>query len=302
MAFVSSSPLMIPPFLEPGDTIGIATPASPYDREPFEAGLTILRQWGYVPQLGRRGIRKKRYLAGSDAERAAELMDLFQDPAIKAVLCARGGYGAMRLLDRLDFPALGKQPKMFIGFSDITVLLLACFSRAHLLTFHGPMVTTLARLTPASRDQFRFTLRGVILESLPLPRQGEINGGQAQGILLGGNLTLLTHLIGTPFEPDWSRAILFVEDEGEPGYRLDRLFVHLRLAGVLGRIRGLLLGRLKCPGLMKKDLEVIREIVSGLDIPIWQGLPFGHGRQNFTLPVGAPVELDGEQGMLRFPW
>ncbi len=213
------SPLIVPPFLEPGDTIGIATPASPYDREPFETGLAILRQWGYSPQLGRRGIRKKRYLAGSDSERAEELMDLFQDPAIKAILCARGGYGAMRLLDRLDYPALGKQPKMFIGFSDITVLLLACFRRAHLLTFHGPMVTTLARLTAASRDQFRFTLRGAFLESLPLPRQGKINGGRAQGLLLGGNLTLLAHLVGTPFEPDWTRAILFVEDEGEPGYR-----------------------------------------------------------------------------------
>jgi len=302
MTSAKSSRLIVPPFLEPGDTIGIATPASLYDRELFEAGLAILRQWGYFPQLGRRGIRKKRYLAGSDSERAEELMDLFQDPTIKAILCARGGYGAMRLLDRLDYPALGKQPKMFIGFSDITVLLLACFRQAHLLTFHGPMVTTLARLTAASRDQFRFTLRGVFLESLPLPRQGKINGGRAQGLLLGGNLTLLAHLIGTSFEPDWDQAILFVEDDGEPGYRLDRLFVHLRLSGVLGRIKGLLLGRLSGPGLMKKDFEVIRETFAGLDIPIWQGLPFGHGRQNWTLPVGAPVELDGERGLLTFPW
>jgi muramoyltetrapeptide carboxypeptidase len=296
------SPLIVPPFLEPGDTIGIATPASPYDREPFEAGLTILRQWGYSAQLGRRGIRKKKYLAGSDAERAAELMDLFQDPTIKAVLCARGGYGAMRLLELLDYREIKRNPKLFIGFSDITVLLLACFHRAHLLTCHGPMVTTLARLTAASRDQFRFTLRGVFLESLPLPRQGKIHGGRAQGLLLGGNLTLLAHLIGTSFEPEWDRAILFVEDDGEPGYRLDRLFVHLRLAGVLGRIRGLLLGRMSAAGLTKKDFEVIRETFTGLDIPIWQGLPFGHGRENLTLPVGAPVELDGEQGLLRFPW
>ncbi len=127
MTFAKSSRLIVPPFLEPGDTIGIATPASLYDRELFEAGLAILRQWGYSPQLGRRGIRKKRYLAGSDSERAEELMDLFQDPEIKAILCARGGYGAMRLLDRLDYRVLSRRPKMFIGFSDITVLLLACF-------------------------------------------------------------------------------------------------------------------------------------------------------------------------------
>jgi len=302
MTSAKSSRLIVPPFLEPGDTIGIATPASPYDREPFEAGLAILRQWGYSPQLGRRGIRKKRYLAGSDSERASELMDLFQDPAVKAILCARGGYGAMRLLPLLDYREINKNPKLFIGFSDITVLLLALWKKARLMTFHGPMVTTLARLTTASRDQLRFTLRGVFLESLSLPRQGKINGGRAQGLLLGGNLTLLAYLIGTSFEPDWDRAILFVEDDGEPGYRLDRLFVHLRLSGVLGRIRGLLLGRLSGAGLTKKDFEVFRETFAGLNIPIWQGLPFGHGRQNWTLPVGAPVELDGEQGILRFPW
>jgi muramoyltetrapeptide carboxypeptidase len=302
MTSARSSRLIVPPFLELGEPIGIATPASPYDREPFEAGLTILRQWGYSPRLGRRGIRKKRYLAGSDSERAEELMDLFLDPAIKAILCARGGYGAMRLLPLLNYREINKNPKLLIGFSDITVLLLSLWKKARLMTFHGPMVTTLARLTAASRDQFRFTLRGVLPESLSLPRSGRITGGQAQGILLGGNLTLLTHLIGTPFEPDWSRAILFLEDEGEQGYRLDRLFVHLRLSGVLGQIKGLLLGQFNGKGIMKKDFEMIREIFFGLPIPIWQGLPVGHGRENLTLPIGAPVELDGDQGLLRFPW
>jgi muramoyltetrapeptide carboxypeptidase len=301
MASFNSSQLIVPPFLEPGAAIGIASPASPADRKPLEAGLAILRQWGYAPRLGRRGIRKKRYLAGSDAERAEELMELFQDPEVEAILCARGGYGAMRLLDLLDYREINRNPKLFIGFSDITVLLLAFWKKSRLLTFHGPMVTTLARLTAASRDQFRFTLRGVFLESLPLPRQGKIHGGRAQGLLLGGNLTLLSHLIGTSFEPDWDRAILFVEDDGESGYRLDRLFVHLRLSGALGRVRGLLLGQLNGPGLGKRDFELIRETFAGLDIPIWQGLPFGHGRQNWTLPVGAPVELDGERGLLRLP-
>jgi muramoyltetrapeptide carboxypeptidase len=301
MASFNSSQLIVPPFLEPGAAIGIASPASPADRKPLEAGLAILRQWGYAPRLGRRGIRKKRYLAGSDAERAEELMELFQDPEVEAILCARGGYGAMRLLDLLDYREIKKNPKLFVGFSDITALLLAFWKKSRLLTLHGPMVTTLARLTAASRDQFRFTLRGVFWESLPLPRQGKIHGGQGQGLLLGGNLTLLSHLIGTSFEPDWDRAILFVEDDGESGYRLDRLFVHLRLSGALGRVRGLLLGQLNDPGLGKRDFELIRETFAGLDIPIWQGLPFGHGRQNWTLPVGAPVELDGERGLLRLP-
>lgn len=296
------SRLIVPPFLEPGDTIGIPTPASCCAREPFQQGLKILRQWGYSIQIGRKGIRKKRYLAGTDPERAEELMGFFMNPSVKAILCARGGYGAMRLLDRLDYQAIRQQPKIFIGFSDITVLLLAFWEKARLMTFHGPMITTLAHTAPASRNQFHSTLRGVFPESLSLPRQGRIKGGQAQGILLGGNLTLLTHLIGTPFEPDWSRAILFLEDEGEQGYRLDRLLVHLRLSGVLGRIRGILLGQFNGRAILKKDWAVIQEIFLGLEIPIWQGLPVGHGRENLTLPIGAPVHLDGDQGILTFPF
>jgi muramoyltetrapeptide carboxypeptidase len=294
--------LIIPPFLSPGDTVGIATPASLYDRELFEKGLQVLKGWGFVTRVGRKGIRKRRFLAGSDPERAEELLGMFRDAEIKAVVCARGGYGAMRLLPLLDYRVIRRNPKLFVGFSDITVLSAALLRKAGLLTFHGPMVTTLARTRPVFRQGMRSILLGGLPDMIPLPPEGKIRGGKAVGVLLGGNLTLLTHLIGTPYEPTWDGAILFVEDQGEEPYRLDRLLAHLRLAGVLERISGLLLGQLSEKKISKPDWDLFRENFSGLDIPIWRGLPIGHGRDNVTMPVGAPVELDGEKGWLTFPW
>jgi muramoyltetrapeptide carboxypeptidase len=298
----TSRKLIIPPFLEPGHTIGIPAPASLYDQGLFEKGVQVLEGWGFKTRPGRSRIRKKRFLAGSDPERAAELAEMFLDPGIKAVICARGGYGAMRLLERLDYRVIKKNPKLFIGFSDITVLLTAFWGKAGLLTFHGPVVTTLARTGPVFREQLRSILLGGLPETILLPPAGKISGGRATGVLLGGNLTLLTHLIGTPLEPSWKGAILFVEDQGEEPYRLDRLLVHLRLAGVLDRISGLLLGQLSEGKIADPDWELFRENFNGLNIPIWKGLPIGHGRDNLTLPIGAPVELDGDTGQLNFLW
>jgi muramoyltetrapeptide carboxypeptidase len=299
-AMTQGKRLLIPPFIKEGDTIGIAAPASLYQKDWFEEGLRIVEGWGFRVRLGRKTIRKTRFLAGPDQERADELMEFFADPEIKAVLCARGGYGAMRILERLDYRVVRRNPKMFFGFSDITVLLLAFYQRSTMMTFHGPMVTTLARTVPAFRRQLRATLLGILPETVPLPPGGKINGGRSEGILLGGNLTLITHLIGTPFEPDWNRAVLFLEDDGEQGYRLDRLLFHLRLAGILEKINGLLFGQFNGKAIPKNDFRVIREIFLELKKPIWQGLPVGHGQRNLTLPVGAPVHFDGDQGKLCF--
>lgn len=297
-----SRKLIIPPFLEPGDTIGIPTPGSLYDRRLLEKGLEILKGWGFVTRAGRKGIRKRRFLAGSDSERAEELLGMFLDPEIRAVVCARGGYGAMRLLPLLDYRVMKKNPKLFVGFSDITVLSAAFLRKANLLTFHGPMVTTLDQTRSAFREGLRSILLGGLPERISLPPGGKVRGGKAVGVLLGGNLTLLTHLIGTPYEPPWDGAILFVEDQGEAPYRLDRLLVHLRLAGVLARISGLLLGQLSEKKIAKAEWDLFRESFHELNIPIWRGLPIGHGRENLTLPVGAPVELDGDTGRLTFLW
>ena len=290
--------LTVPPFLKPGDTIGIATPASPYKAEALREGIHLLKQWGFRVVLGRKGIARKGYLAGTDRERAEEIMGLFADPGIKAILCSRGGYGAMRILDFLDFKTIKNHPKLFMGFSDITVLLMALWKKADLMGWHGPMVTTLPQLTASSLIRMRATLMGFYQIQIPLDTDRAIRPESARGVLIGGNLTLLTHLIGTPYEPVWDQAILFLEDCGEEPYRMDRLFAHLRLSGCLERVSAILLG--KITGSNKKDLplSLLKEILNDSNIPIWGGLPLGHGSRNIPLPVGAPAFLDAEKALL----
>ncbi len=290
--------LIVPPFLKPGDTIGIATPASPFKAEVLLKGIHLIEQWGFKVALGRKGIARKGYLAGTDRERAEELTGLFTDPEIKAILCSRGGYGAMRILDYLDFKTIKDHPKLFMGFSDITVLLIALWEKIRLMSFHGPMVTTLPQLTASSLIKVQTTLLGHYQIHIPLNRDRAILPGSARGELIGGNLTMLTHLIGTAYEPCWDQAILFLEDCGEDPYRVDRLFTHLRLRGCLEKVSAVLLGTIT--GSDKKSLRMglIKEILIDSNIPVWTGLPIGHGSRNIPLPIGAPAFLDAEKALL----
>ena len=289
--------LTVASFLQTGDTIGIATPASPYHRKNFEAGIQILKQWGFNVARGR-AVSRKGYLAGTDRERAEELMGFFLDPAIKAIICSRGGYGAMRLLDLLDYKTIRKHPKLFLGFSDITVLLMALWKKSRLMTFHGPMVVSLPKLNPLSLARVRSVLSGAYAFEIPLCPVEPFSGRSTEGILLGGNLTLLAHLIGTPYEPDWNRALLFLEDCGEAPYRLDRLFTHLKMRGALKKISAILLGQFSGPNQQKLTSRWFKTWLADLEVPVWTGLPIGHGFQNFTLPVGAPAYLDATKGLL----
>jgi muramoyltetrapeptide carboxypeptidase len=290
--------LTLPSFLQKGDTIGIATPASPYQQETFEKGIQIVKQWGFKVARGRKGFSQKRYLAGTDRERAEELMGFFLDPAIKAILCSRGGYGAMRILNLLDYKKIEKHPKLFMGFSDITVLLMALWKKAGLMTFHGPMVTSLANLNPLSLSRVRSVLSGAYSIQISLDKSKAVWARSTEGILFGGNLTLLAHLIGTPYEPDWNRAILFLEDCGEAPYRMDRLFCHLKLSGALEKISAVLLGQFTGQNDRRVPRHWFKSWLGDLNVPVWTGLPIGHGSQNFPLPVGAPAFLDAEKGLL----
>ena len=163
--------IIVPPFLQKGDTIGIATPASPYKHQSLQEGIDLLKQWGFQVVLGRKRIGRKGYLAGTDRERAEELMELFLNPEIKAILCSRGGYGAMRILDYLDFNKIKDHPKLFMGFSDITVLLMALWKKAGLMAFHGPMVTSLSQLKPQSLIRVQATLEGHYRIQVPLNKK-----------------------------------------------------------------------------------------------------------------------------------
>jgi len=290
--------LIVPPFLQKGDSIGIASPASSYKQQSFQEGLDLLEQWGFRVVLGRNRIGRKGYLAGTDQERAEELMGFFINPEIKAILCSRGGYGTIRTLEYLDFRKIKDHPKFFMGFSDITVLLMALWKKADLMTFHGPMVTTLSQLKPSSLLRVEATLMGHYQIQLSLDKNRVFFPGSAQGILIGGNLTILTHLIGTPYEPVWDQAILFLEDCEEEPYRLDRLFMHLRLRGCLKKVSAILLGRFIGPQKKELHLTMAKEILKDSHIPVWTGLPIGHGSRNIPLPIGAPAFLDGNKGLL----
>jgi muramoyltetrapeptide carboxypeptidase len=298
MSIRKKSNLIVPPLLKPGDTIGIATPASPFQKEAFQAGVRILKQWGFKVSLGRKVSGSRGYLSGTDRERAEELMALFADPGIHAVLCSRGGYGSMRILDFLDFNKIKDHPKLFMGFSDITALLSALWEKCGLLSFHGPMVTTLNTLAPSSLIRVLAVLQGNYGNQVPLNRKKAFGPESTQGVMIGGNLTMLTHLIGTSYEPTWDRTLLFLEDCSEDPYRVDRLFTHLKLRGCLDRVNAILLGTFTGSNKKPLPLGLFKEIFRDTNVPVWTGLPVGHGSRNIPLPIGAPAIIDAERGFL----
>ncbi len=281
----------------PGQAVALAAPAGAVDPQALEAGLALLK--GLLPGVellaGPELLDRQGYLAGTDASRAEHLTRLMLSPAAGAVLSARGGYGCSRLLPLLDLEALAASRKLLVGFSDLTCLLNALASRG-LVTAHGPMAVRLAATDQASLDD----LAGLLAGRLPWPALfagRPLAPGRARGPLMGGNLTLFCHLLGTPWFPELTGAVLFLEELGEPAYRLDRCFTQLILAGVFERVVGVALGSLSEQAEDPPELlETAVERLSGLGLPVVTGLPFGHGPLNRPLPLGALAELDGQAG------
>jgi len=293
--------LIVPPRLERGDTIGLVAPAGPIlKEEEFAAGVRLLQEMGFKVKFNRNITRRDNYLAGTDQERAAEFHDLWRDPEVKAVLAARGGYGSLRMLPHLDMELIRKHPKIFVGFSDITVLLSAILKNTGLITFHGPMLSTIAKCDPPYREAFFETLTGRQPESFKPKALEVLKAGNAKGRLLGGNLTNLAHLVATPYELDWQSAVLFLEDVGEDTYRIDRMLTHLYEADRLQRIAGLILGHFTECGDQEKIWTRAIALLAGTAIPIWANFPCGHGPQNYILPLGIEAEMDSSAGRLRF--
>ena len=288
--------------LKKGDTIGIIAPAGPVRNETdFSAGLKILTDLGFKTRYRNDILRHNDFLAGTDQERLNELHELWRDPEVKGILAVRGGYGCLRLLPDLDFTLIREQPKMLIGFSDLTVLLSAIQQKTGLITFHGPMLTTLARSDRDSQEGFFDLLTGRPRPESKIKGLEILKGGQASGRLLPGNLTSLVHLLGTPWEPNWQDAIVVLEDIGEAPYRIDRLLTHLWAAGRLEHIAGLILGDFDQCGEREAIWQRVLELLAHRPIPIWANLPCGHGSRNLILPVGAEVQLDSSGGRLVFP-
>ena len=286
------------PALRPGDPVVAIAPASPFDRASFEAGVEILGrryQIRYDPGV----LTRDRYLAGSDERRLGELASALGDTGARAIFCARGGYGVMRLLPALE--GIAVTPKPVIGFSDITALH-NLLQRHRLVSIHGPVVTQLSRLDAGTHTRL-FELLESRAPAADLSGTETYVEGVAEGPLLGGNLSVLTRLLGTPFLAPLEGAILLLEDVGERPYRLDRMWTHLALAGVFRQVRGIVLGEfVSCED---KDAEyssadVLRELAARTGLPCAAGFPIGHGTRNQPLPLGVRVRLDAGSRRLTF--
>jgi muramoyltetrapeptide carboxypeptidase len=298
--------MLRPPALQDGDCIGLAAPASPFQREAFLAGVTTLRTLGFRVYYTPRVFDQHRYLAGTDADRAAELLHLFTHPDVKAIFCCRGGYGSQRLLPHLDPGVIRAHPKIFVGYSDLTSLLLYLYSQCHLVAFHGPVVVgDLGQGLPLDvQRQLKGVLRGDTSAMQPPASQlaslTVLQDGVAEGLLLGGCLSLFVCSIGTPFQPDTRETILFLEDRGERLYAIDRMLTYLRLAGVFAGVRGVVLGSMERVAadqhLPYGIAEVVLDVLGDLQIPILSGFPAGHCAAALTLPFGVRAAI--RQGRL----
>ncbi len=286
--------------LMPGDTVGIVAPAGPFDPKKFMKGKAVLESMGFRTFFDEGIFHKHGFLAGTDMQRADQVNRLFADPAVKAVVCARGGYGSMRILPFLDYKTIQKNPKIFAGFSDISVLLSVLHTRCRLITFHGPVVTTLANTAEDNIAAMHRVLTSNIILELKPEKGIVIKPGVSSGFVVGGNLTTLCHLVGTPYVPNFNGKILFLEDRSEAPYRIDRMLTQMRLAGCFEGIKGLFLGSFEECGKLDEIFRIVQEIFRDVNIPILSGFEIGHGRINITIPIGLGATLDADRQILTF--
>jgi muramoyltetrapeptide carboxypeptidase len=289
-----------PQRLQPGDTIGIVAPAGPFDTKQFEQGIAILKSMGYEVKIPEQLQQADGFLAGSDAHRASLINDFFADSGVKGIICARGGYGSMRVLDLVDYEMIRNHPKVFIGFSDITALLLSLYNRGNLIPFHGPVVISLGR---ADLETVQ-SLSNAIASDVPVEISAKdaviVRPGRVSGMVCGGNLTTLCHLIGTPFAPDFRGSILVLEEINEAPYRIDRMLFQMRAAGCFKGVEAIALGAFDHCGDEKEIIRVVDGIFQGADFPILAGFKFGHGQTNMTIPIGIQATLDTDNLSLVF--
>jgi muramoyltetrapeptide carboxypeptidase len=307
---------MFPAPLKPGDTIGLISPAgSLYEEVAYRQAVQLIQSLGFQVKCGRYWQAKWGYLAGTDEQRVADLHAMFADTEVKAIIAFRGGWGTARLLPHINFDLIAANPKIFMGYSDITTLLLSIYSQTGLITWHGAVARDLGDDFTLSRLQALLyqtpdgnpATSAVLHSSDMLQADNELivlKEGTVSGKLLGGNLTVLCSLIGSRYLPSWKGAILFLEDVGESTYRIDRLFCQLKLAGILNDISGIVLGAFThCPegkGDYSRSLEdIFCDYIIPLGIPAFAGARFGHIPQKIILPVGANVHMNATQGLLR---
>ena len=298
------SRLVKPARLRAGDTVMLTCPGGPINEARLQKAVTNLEALGLVVKIGHHVLAQNGFNAGTDSQRLEDLHAAFRDPSVKAVWPVRGGYGCTRLLPMIDFDLIRANPKLLIGYSDITALLMAFYQRTGLVGVHGPL---------GSSDFSDFNvshLRAVIMEGAS---QHQINwseagttllGGKARGPIVGGNLTLLAAMAGTPDGFDAKGKLVFIEDVGEAPYSIDRMLTQLRQSARLDQAKGIILGEfLDCEAepndLSLSLLDTLKDRLLGLGLPLVYRMPFGHGELNCSLPIGIQAELDADAGTLR---
>jgi muramoyltetrapeptide carboxypeptidase len=300
-------PTVRPPALKNGDTIAVIAPAGPIEqREALERGIAALQKMGFHVKFDERIFNVTRYLAGDDFSRAEELMRAFEDSSIQAIIALRGGYGCSRLIPLLKEKRLRNHPKIFMGFSDLTTLHLFFRRRFGWITFHGPMAVSPA-LANIAADQEKHLLSlwtdPEYRPTLHFPQLETWMPGTAEGVLVGGCLSIIATSIGTPYEIKTEGKILLLEDHGEDPYRIDRMLTHLKQANKLQSLAGLLLGEFRnCdpPERSYTARDTLQEILVKLDVPIIANFPAGHGEDNWAIPLGAKVKINADARTISF--
>ena len=307
MSTNAPKPRIKPPALQPGDTVGIVAPASNIQRPLLEAGTEALRKLGYKPIYRESILERDLYFAGTVDRRTRELEEMFVRDDVRAIICARGGYGCNYLLSKLDLRKLVLHPKIFVGYSDVTTLLTCLADSAGIVTFHGPMVTKdFANPDGVGLASWEAALGGAPHWTLDLgPESGvqTLVEGEAEGVLYGGCLSMLVATLGTPHEIRTSGTILFLEDIAAKPFQIDRMLMQLKLAGKLTRVQGIIFGEMiDCAQSKDQDYtlqEVILRVVGDLGIPVAYGLRSGHvSRRNITLPIGVHAALRANRANL----
>jgi muramoyltetrapeptide carboxypeptidase len=292
--------MMLPPSLQPGDTIAIMAPSSKVDRESIEKAQELLESLGYKVRVHPQTFVYDLQSAGTKAQKIAAFHELWADPEVKAIFAAGGGNRSGYMLEGLDYDLIKRNPKIFMGYSDVTALLSAIHAKTGLVTFHGPCMKTFARTLPPKQIRQCFNLLAGTDPALPFGGAKILRGGTAKGPLIGGNLSLFTSLVGTPYMPKLDGAILYLEDCSDELSRFDRMFLQLRNAGVFDRISGLIVGQfidMRDSGrsrFLRKLPQVIAEVTEGKDFPVILNAPFGHGRKLPVYPFGASAVLKAD--------
>jgi muramoyltetrapeptide carboxypeptidase len=315
-SIAKTNPIIKPARLQLGDTIGLVCPAAPaFSKEGVKITAESLQALGFKVKYGKRMWERYGYLAGKDADRAADINEMFADSSLQGIVCVHGGWGCARILPLLDYETIRKNPKVIVGYSDITALLLGIHAQTGLVTMHGPVGS--ATWNEFTVKHFRSVLMNgeatlfenpkVMGDNLALvnDRVSTINGGKTKGKLLGGNLTVLCHLLGSKYIPDWKNSLLFCEDVEEAPYSVDRMITHLKLTGALDEMNGFIFGKCtKCEvgngGYGSLTIEdLFEDHIHPINKPAFAGAMIGHITHKFTIPLGIQAEMDADKGTIQ---